>query len=136
MNCKEIECEGAVVARGWCRKHYSRWHKNGDPSTLLKERGHGHATEGTQSPTYLSWKNMRQRCLNPNHPRFADYGGRGIEIDPEWDRFTRFLEDVGERPEGMTLDRIDNDGNYEKDNMRWATPTEQNNNKRRAYAQV
>lgn len=80
---------------------------------------------------YPTWLNMRQRCRNPKHPRYGDWGGRGIKICERWDNFEHFLEDVGERPEGKTLDRKDNDGDYCPENVRWATPLEQNTNKGR-----
>lgn len=82
---------------------------------------HGHS--GTR--THRSWKEMRQRCLNPNSDQWQWYGGRGIGICPEWSSFERFLMDMGQRPAGKTIDRIDSDGGYEKANCRWATPTEQ-----------
>jgi hypothetical protein len=81
--------------------------------------------------TYNSWKAMRQRCLNPSHTHYIYYGRRGIAIDPMWDSFENFLADMGLRPEGTTLDRRNPNGNYTKDNCRWATPTEQGQNKRR-----
>ncbi len=82
--------------------------------------------------TYKSWEGMKQRCLNPNNPRFDSYGGRGITIEPKWITFAGFLEDMGERPEGLTLDRIDNDGDYCKTNCRWASPAEQQRNTRQS----
>jgi hypothetical protein len=75
--------------------------------------------------TYRSWKEMRQRCLNPNSDKWKWYGGRGITISKEWDSFEVFLLDMGERPEGKSIDRIDSDGNYCKDNCKWSTPKEQ-----------
>jgi hypothetical protein len=72
---------------------------------------------------------MRLRVLNPNHEAYGRYGGRGVSICARWENFLNFLEDMGPRPEGKTLDRHpDKDGNYEPTNCRWATPKEQQNN--------
>lgn len=68
---------------------------------------------------------MRQRCQNPNSDKWKWYGGRGVSVCPQWEAFEIFLADMGERPAGHTLDRRDSDGNYEKDNCRWATPKQQ-----------
>lgn len=81
-----------------------------------------------RSPEYMSWKSMRIRCLNKNHEAYHRYGGRGIGICDRWNAFEAFYEDMGARPEGCTLDRIDVDGNYEPGNCRWATNQEQQNN--------
>ena len=79
---------------------------------------------------YNTWLLMRRRCKNPNTKEYKYYGGRGIKICPEWDDFWQFVEDMGDRPEGHTLDRINNDKGYSKENCRWATLIEQQNNKR------
>ena len=84
-----------------------------------------HGQSKAKTRTYRTWKEMRQRCLNPNNDKWRWYGGRGISICREWDKFEVFWADMGDRPEGKTIDRIDSDGNYEKSNCRWATPTEQ-----------
>lgn len=85
----------------------------------------------SKSRTYKSWDSMRQRCNNPNAPDYSRYGGRGIEVCRRWQSsFQNFLDDMGERPEGKTLDRADNSKGYEPDNCRWATPTEQQENRR------
>lgn len=76
---------------------------------------------------------MRQRCNNPNSDQWKWYGGRGISICERWDNFTLFLEDMGERPQGHSIDRINPDGNYEPSNCRWATPKQQAENNRGCF---
>jgi len=91
-----------------------------------RNRTHGH-TAGGRTPTYLSWMAMKARCLNPNHMHYDRYGGSGITICDRWlNSYPAFLEDMGERPEGLSIDRYpDPYGDYEPENCRWATAKEQ-----------
>jgi hypothetical protein len=83
------------------------------------------------TPEYAAWHNMIQRCTRPNHAAWKDYGGRGISVCDEWmASFEVFIAHVGPRPDGMSIDRINNDGNYEPGNVRWATKRTQSNNQR------
>lgn len=84
-----------------------------------------------KTPTNMSWSSAKNRCNNPNNKDFVHYGGRGIKMCVRWERFENFLEDMGEKPKGLTLDRVDNNGNYEPGNCRWATYSQQNRNQRR-----
>jgi hypothetical protein len=93
---------------------------------------HGHSV-CKKSPTYVSWIAMKQRCLYEKAESYSNYGGRGIRICNEWLKFEAFLRDMGERPEGKTLERDNSDRDYCKDNCRWATPVEQSNNTRRNF---
>lgn len=96
-------------------------------SALKKSHGLAH-----ESTTYDIWVLMRQRCSNPRASGFKYYGGRGVKVCRRWDSYQAFLSDMGERPDGLTLDRIDPFGDYEPNNCRWATWEQQQKNKRKA----
>lgn len=92
---------------------------------------HGHKSGGFESPTHMAWRAMKRRCSNKNCNSYPNYGGRGIKVCERWNSFVNFLEDMGEVPTGLTLDRYpDNNGNYEPSNCRWATRNQQVRNTR------
>lgn len=127
----EVLCDVDQLKRGkkkQCGAHKRVISEAQRAATAIRNRTHGRA----RTIEYNSWVGMKGRCFNPSNPRYADYGGRGITIHPSWvDSFERFLSDVGLRPTpAHSLDRIDVNGNYAPDNVRWADRSTQVRNRR------
>jgi hypothetical protein len=117
------------------RKKYDEKY-NADYFQKHKEKSVKKSTKyADDRPLYRTWYSMKTRCLNEKHEAYPNYGGRGIKVCDRWMKFENFEEDInkliGPRPEGMTLDRVNNDGDYAPGNVRWATRIEQRANRRK-----
>ena len=127
-------CECGCGQPATISKRTRRGYVRGQPQRFIfghagtTTRTHGHASGGARSSTHSCWTELNARCRNTKHRQWRQYGGRGIRVCERWRKFENFLADMGERPEGMTLDRINNDGNYEPGNCRWATQAAQTRN--------
>jgi len=129
--CAVKNCATVAYTKGYCQKHYARWYHYGDTKTVKKVVGE----HRTAHPLYKAYHAMHDRCENPNSTFYKYYGGRGIKVSERWSGirgFPTFLKDMREKPDGYSLDRIDNNGGYEPSNCRWASKTTQQYNQRKS----
>lgn len=132
--CSIRNCERPYAARTYCSWHYRKKLRHGKLDGVpYKRRPNGKNTRKGNATEYDAWRNMINRCTKTNSPNYKYYGARGISVCDAWlNSFDAFLESVGKKPEPhLSLERINNDLGYQVGNVKWATPTEQANNRRK-----
>jgi len=128
MKCTVAGCEKPHQAIGYCPMHRRRFKLYGNAGEPT-ERHEKHGLRYTR--TYRIWLNMKNRCQNPNATGYQNWGGRGITVCKDWQKFSNFLKDMGQSPPNMDIGRIDNDIGYSKENCRWETRTQNMRNTRK-----
>jgi len=127
--CKIEGCEKKHYGIGYCKMHYERVRNYGDSSFVKTICGE----DRVRHPLYATYRDMKKRCYNSRTISYKNYGAIGIKVCDEWlglKGFSNFIADMGERPNGTTLDRIDNNKGYSKENCKWSTAHEQSANRR------
>ena len=142
--CKVDNCENLVFAKGFCRKHYLRDYRYGDVNAVKERKDY--IKKGKESPNYKhgkwdhylykTWKNMMSRCYSESDHAYKNYGARGIKVCDRWHDINNFILDMHPKPEGKSLDRIDNQKGYCPENCRWASDTTQSRNRRYAKLDI
>lgn len=127
QKCSVVKCDRGSYSRGYCKGHWQQWSRTGlvptEPIGPLVKHGLSASSE------YKIWTGMRQRCENPKHIKYKRYGGRWITVCERWKLFDNFLADMGFRPNiCLSIERVNNNGNYEPGNCKWATRKEQQRN--------
>lgn len=130
--CRVKICDGKIKTPGlkYCAAHRRRLHTRGSLQARKPINRRVWGSRIAKTSEHKAWVSMRERCLKPSHPNFPNYGGRGIGICQSWRQFKNFLADMGKRPKGYSLERINNNRGYSPANCKWATHLEQSRNRR------